>query len=383
MAEIDLNPIDKSKQTKEEKDEIERQEKLIRELHGIPEPEEPDPLDEQPPTPEAKEEDEEETEPKREIHPRSIMVSNLSKKATDEQIKTLFGFIGEIGLIKTFPKKGVACLARVAFIQFKDGLDAGIAIHLTNTIFIDRPITVSIWQENQMPNEAEGLKHITPLDANYQYGKTELAEVIKRKEENKNELFAGQIDDSTILDRSVHVSNLDPIVTSEIALVQFLAIAGAVEKCKLAGDEAYIVFKLQKAVDAAFKLNGATFLGKQLKIRPATDRDELMKRVEKQDKDDTLRRVIAAQTLIEDVVGAGTDEPLNPKSEVKRERVKKERRDRDRSRDRSRKRSRSRDRSRSRHKHKHHKTKKEYHEPRDRKRRRDREDKKHSRRREE
>merc|ERR1712098_453129 len=109
MAEIDLNPIDKSKQTQEEKDEIERQEKLIRELHGIPEPEVPDPLDEQPPTPDAKQEDDE-TETKREIHPRSIMVSNLSKKATDEQIKTLFGFIGDIGLIKTFPKKGVACL---------------------------------------------------------------------------------------------------------------------------------------------------------------------------------------------------------------------------------------------------------------------------------
>jgi len=357
-----------------EQEEIERQEKLIRSIHGIPEPEIVPNLDEQPPTPEAKDEIDNEEEEKhvKMRAPRTVMVSNLSKKASEGQVSTLFGFIGEIQSIKTFPKPGVACLARVAFIQFKNGLDAGIAIHLTNTVFIDRPLIITIYQENKIPDENEGLKHITPLDANYTYGKTENADeghgILKNENlagRNDNALFAGHIDDSTSLDRSIHVSNLDEILVSEISLVQFLAIAGAVEKVKISNDEAFVIFKLQKAVEAAFKLNGATFLGKQLVIRSATERDALLKRVKETDKNDTMRRVLAAQTLIEDVVGAGTFQPLT-KSEnaVKKEKIKKERRERERNNSKSN----SRDRDRSRHKRQ--KYKKEARDSSDRKRRR-------------
>lgn len=363
-----------------EEEEIKRQEKLLREVHGIPEPDE---MDEQPPTPENKEMDDDEADENAGIHPRIVMCKNLSRKASEDQVRTLFEFLGPIKELKTFPKAGVACLARVAFVQFKDGIDAGVAIHLTNTVFIDRPLQVTMWQEEKMPDEAEGFKHITPLTELTAYGKQENGEdghnLVKNEVfvgSNPNALFAGYLEDASVLERTIHVSNLDEILVSEISLVQFLAIAGAVEKVKITGSEALVVFKQLKAIEYAFKLNGATFLGKQLVIRGANDRDKLMKKVEETDKEDTMRRVLAAQELIEDVVGVGRDDRPITKYETKGEyRVKRERsRDRDRrkrrsrSRDRSsskkhkrrRERSRSRDRSKS-----HKKSKKHRHRDRD------------------
>lgn len=357
-------------------EEIAAQEKLIRELHGIPEPkipeekiEEPedDPMDEQPPTPENKEAADDEGKP-RIVHPKTILVTNLSKKAKEDQVKTLFEFIGEVKNLKIFPKEGVACIARCAFIQFKDGINAGVSIHLSNTIFIDRPITVAIWQENNMPNDAEGLKHIVPLSAAKAfYGKTENDEtghnMIKKEMNNfanstSGALFSMHLDDSSVLERTIHVANLDEVLVHETSLVQFMAIAGAVDKVRITGTEALIVFKLQKAVEAAMKLNGATFLGKQLIIRGAEQADQVLKKVEVTNKDDTMRRVLAAQELIEDVVGTGRDDrPLTKmefkseskvKSESSSSRRRRRSRSRDRSRSKSKKHKRDRDRDRSR-----------------------------------
>ena len=370
-------------------EEIAAQEKLIRELHGIPEPEpekpeqeenkdEDDPMDEQPPTPENKEAANDEDKPKV-VHPKTVLVTNLSKKAKENQVRTLFEFLGEIKNLKIFPKEGVACVARCAFVQFKDGINAGVAIHLSNTIFIDRPLTVTIWQENSMPNDAEGLKHIVPLSAAHQfaYGKTENDEtghnVIKSELNNlatssNGALFSMHLDDSSVLERTIHVANLDEVLVHETSLVQFMAIAGAVDKVRITGSEALIVFKLQKAVEAAMKLNGATFLGKQLVIRGAEQADQVMKKVEVTDKDDTMRRVLAAQELIEDVVGTGRDDRPLAKMEFKSEagKIKSESGS---SRRRRRSRSRSRDRSKSK---KHKKEKSRRHRDRSRSRSRDR-----------
>jgi len=349
--------------TPEEQKKKEEEEKLIRELHGIPEPE---PEMENPPTPEQKEgqeEEEKELDPSLAKLPRMVVAKNVSRKASRDQISTLFGFLGKIEDMQIFPSDGVACAARAVFLKFANPLDAGIAVHLTNTIFIDRPLQCEIFdpeeeeKKGKFPEAAEGLKHITPLEADYMYGKTE--NDVDGYGVKKESLISGfkqyqtmNLEETPEMDRSVHVENLDGILVSEVSLVQFLAIAGTVQKIRITGNEAYVEFTHSKHVGHALKLNGAMFLGKPLKIRPATERDSLLKKIDETEKDDTMRRVLAAQSLIEDVVRVGVDEP--PK--VKKERVKKEhkvKRERSGSRDRSssrrkkeRRRSRSRDRSR-------------------------------------
>merc|ERR1712226_465932 len=139
-----------------------------------------------------------------------------------------------------------------------------------------------------------------------------------------------QVEDTPVIDRSVHVENLDPILVSEVSLVQFLNIAGEVHKVRITGSEAHVEFLKSKAVESALKLDEATFLGKQLRIKPATDLSNLEKRAKKDEEDDTMRRVLMAQQLIEDVVQHDTD------SEEERRRVKRERGEKRKRRSRSR-----------------------------------------------
>merc|ERR1712226_950016 len=70
--------------------------------------------------------------------PKIAVVQNLSKKASDAQLKTLMGFIGEVEDCSFYPSRGVPCAARCAFVKFWNPYDAGVATHLTNTVFIDK-----------------------------------------------------------------------------------------------------------------------------------------------------------------------------------------------------------------------------------------------------
>jgi len=364
-------------------EEIKRQQALIREVHGIPEPEE-----EQPPTPEGeKEEDNGEKKPKVEVPehilkldlPKIAVVSNLSKKATDVQIKTLFGFIGEVEDCATFPAKGVPCAARCAFVKFYNPYDSGVATHLTNTVFIDRPLTVEIYRESnkEMPDESTGIKYMTPLEAEATYGKTKNEADGHGIREGENLAGRGRhnylyttVEDTPAIERTIHVENIDGVLVSEISLIQFFTIAGEINNVKIVDDEALVEFYKGKSVEAALKLNDATFLGRKLKIRPAIERDQVLRRVKATEDEDTMRRVLAAQTLIEEVVQAENHDEAG--EYIKRERVKREhkvkkerRRSRSRSRDRKhrrrrRSRSGSRDRSSSKSKHKKHKREKRY-----------------------
>jgi len=306
------------------------------------------------------------------------------------QTKTLMGFIGEIEAAEFFPARGVPCAARCVFIKYWNPYDAGVATHLTNTVFIDKPLTVTIYEasKTEMPNLEDGLKFITPLEAESKHGtlkneagghgivpgqnlsgRTDKGDGYRGDHTimNTNYLYQ-QVEDTPAIERSVHVENLDPILVSEVSLVQFLNIAGEVHKVRITGSEAHVEFLKSKAVEAALKLDEATFLGKQLRIKPATDLENLSKRAKKDEEDDTMRRVLMAQQLIEDVVQHDTDSE-EERRRVKRERVKREvkrerrekrerrsrsrdrdgsgRRDRDRDRDRRRRRERSRSRERS------------------------------------
>lgn len=76
---------------------------------------------------------------------RVIQVTNIAQNATVDQMKTLFGFLGEIEEMHLFPEDPMIHLGtatRVCFVKFTDPSSVHVAQHLTNTVFIDRALIV-------------------------------------------------------------------------------------------------------------------------------------------------------------------------------------------------------------------------------------------------
>jgi arginine/serine-rich splicing factor 12 len=83
-------------------------------------------------------------------YPKVIQVANVAPAATREQMKTLFGYVGRIDDIEIYPEKETGnLLTRVCYVKFYDSEDAGVALHLTNTVFIDRALVVTPVPENR------------------------------------------------------------------------------------------------------------------------------------------------------------------------------------------------------------------------------------------
>ncbi|VEL20592.1 unnamed protein product [Protopolystoma xenopodis] len=84
---------------------------------------------------------------------RVVQVTNISPSATHEQLRTLFGHIGVIEEIVVYPnedkddttsKVGLFLILRVkvCYIRYDDAVNAEVALHLNNTVFLDRALIV-------------------------------------------------------------------------------------------------------------------------------------------------------------------------------------------------------------------------------------------------
>lgn len=89
-------------------------------------------------------------------------VTNISPTVTNVQINTLFAFLGDIEELEMYPKTASAS-AKVAFVRFKDISSVGVSQHLTNTVFIDRPIVCIPYSQTTMPDEATAMQFVTPV----------------------------------------------------------------------------------------------------------------------------------------------------------------------------------------------------------------------------
>ena len=97
-------------------------------------------------------------------------------------MSVLFSFVGPIQKIDLFPKSDAEmvsnkvslysrsfqfihnCLLQVCFIQFKNKEDIIVALHLTNTVFIDNALQVTEWTDD-WPDDAEAIIYCTPKNA--------------------------------------------------------------------------------------------------------------------------------------------------------------------------------------------------------------------------
>ncbi|XP_076007388.1 uncharacterized protein LOC143001601 isoform X2 [Genypterus blacodes] len=96
-----------------------------------------------------------------------IQVTNVSPSTTSEQMRTLFGFLGNIEELKLFPPDDspLPVTSRVCFVKFHESESVGVSQHLTNTVFVDRALIVVPFAEGVIPDESKAMSLLAPANA--------------------------------------------------------------------------------------------------------------------------------------------------------------------------------------------------------------------------
>lgn len=113
---------------------------------------------------------------------RLVQVTNVSTSVTKEQLKSLFTHLGRIDDIQLYPESDMLAQsynAKVGYIRFANSDIAQAALNLTNTVFLDRSILVSLVQSapstsksttssslNRIPEENDALRFCPPANPN-------------------------------------------------------------------------------------------------------------------------------------------------------------------------------------------------------------------------
>lgn len=269
---------------------------------------------------------------------RVVQVTNVAPATTRDQLKTLFGFLGRIDDLVIYPSSDSSnATSKVCFVKFAYAEDVAVALHLTNTVFIDRALNIATVSEGRIPDEK------TALSASY-------AQSFVSSESTKGDE----------VERTVYVANLDTSVSPEV-LMQFFGLhAGEVKYARMAGDEgipvraAFIEFSEKASVSRALALTGEMLGGRPVTVVPSNT--AIVKSVSglegasSHEIEEALRKVNEAQPLISAAVDGSRRKRSRSKSRSRsRSRRSRSHRSQSRSRKHSRSRSpRSRRRSRSR-----------------------------------
>ncbi|XP_061872893.1 splicing regulatory glutamine/lysine-rich protein 1-like isoform X4 [Colius striatus] len=266
-----------------------------------------------------------------------IQVTNLSSAVTSEQMRTLFGFLGDIEELRLYPPDNapLAFSSKVCYIKFHEASSVGVAQHLTNTVFIDRALIVVPCAEGKIPDEAKALSLLAPaptmtslmpgagllpiptpttlsvslgtlgaipaaaLDPNV----TALGEIPQPP-------IIGNVDPSKIdeIRRTVYVGNLNSQTTTADQLLEFFKQVGEVKFVRMAGDEtqptrfAFVEFADQNSVPRALAFNGVMFGDRPLKINHSNNAivkpPEMTPQAAAKELEEVMKRVREAQSFI-------------------------------------------------------------------------------------
>ncbi|KAL7667713.1 hypothetical protein ACOME3_010481 [Neoechinorhynchus agilis] len=98
-----------------------------------------------------------------------VQIANISLNSSNDQFYTLFSSVGPIEEYVLYPTTEERCAsvaARVGYIRFKYSDCARMAVHLTNTMFLEKALIVTCVLSNRIPLEAEAMLYCAPLDLN-------------------------------------------------------------------------------------------------------------------------------------------------------------------------------------------------------------------------
>lgn len=95
-----------------------------------------------------------------------VRISNVSSGATLQQLATLFGYLGTIQDIRMYPtEENPTIKIRLCYIKFDTSEQCGVAQHLTNTVFIDKPLIVVPMNREEIPEEKDCQHLISTINA--------------------------------------------------------------------------------------------------------------------------------------------------------------------------------------------------------------------------
>uniref|UniRef100_A0A3Q2VD80 RRM domain-containing protein n=2 Tax=Haplochromini TaxID=319058 RepID=A0A3Q2VD80_HAPBU len=92
-----------------------------------------------------------------------VQITNLSSAVSSEQMRTLFGFLGDIEELRLYPPDNapLSFSSKVCYIKYRDPSSVGVAQHLTNTVFIDRALIVVPCAEVMQPLGLSCVAHLS------------------------------------------------------------------------------------------------------------------------------------------------------------------------------------------------------------------------------
>nr|XP_054600530.1 splicing regulatory glutamine/lysine-rich protein 1 isoform X2 [Nothobranchius furzeri] len=307
-----------------------------------------------------------------------VQVTNLSSAVSSEQMRTLFGFLGDIEELRLYPpdNASLSFSSKVCYIKYRDPSSVGVAQHLTNTVFVDRALIVVPCAEGKIPEEAKALSLLAPVapvpslipgggllpiptPASIPSLNLPLVNRIAAGFDASPPVpsvlsqppLVGNVDPSKIneIRRTVYVGNLNSQTTTAEQLMEFFKQVGDVKFVRMAGDEnqptrfAFVEFVEQESVARALTLNGVMFGDRPLKVNHSNNAivkpPELTPQAAAKELESVMKRVREAQCTI-----AAAIEPETKKRSSSRSRRSRRSRSRSHSKPR-RKRSRSKHRS--------------------------------------
>lgn len=94
-----------------------------------------------------------------------IQITNLSSAVSSDQMRTLFGFLGDIEELRLYPPDNapLSFSSKVCYIKYREPSSVGVAQHLTNTVFIDRALIVVPCAEDLYDNRESVCRGITAI----------------------------------------------------------------------------------------------------------------------------------------------------------------------------------------------------------------------------
>lgn len=278
-----------------------------------------------------------------------IQVINVSPHATLEQVKTLFGYLGDIVNIQLYHSDvSPETNYKVCFVEFADQSSVLMAQHLTNTVLIDGALIVSPYTEPSIPDKELALSIIRGLDNNtcpHSGLASKLSTGVSGPQTTDSRLtnmgvpqypqLPVNTDPSRIeeIRRTVYIGNLDSSLTGDQVL-RFFNNIGEVKYIRLAGDDtqptrfAFVEFTDQSSVAHALQHNGFVLGSTALKINHSNNAIVKPQRL-KIDSDDISKRSRIDHSSTRDF-----SSQERSSSRYKRDRDRTRDRDRDRHRDR-------------------------------------------------
>ncbi|KAK2911491.1 hypothetical protein QQF64_027271 [Cirrhinus molitorella] len=269
-----------------------------------------------------------------------IQITNLSSAVSSDQMRTLFGFLGDIEELRLYPPDNapLSFSSKVCYIKYQEPSSVGVAQHLTNTVFIDRALIVVPCAEGKIPEEAKALSLLAPAapvaslmsgggllpipsPATLQNRGLPLANLGVLKSSLDTSVAAlnaiasqpplmGNVDPSKVdeIRRTVYVGNLNSQSTTAEQLLKFFKQVGDVKFVRMAGDEtqptrfAFVEFADQESVARALTFNGVMFGDRPLKINHSNNAivkpPELTPQAAAKELEDVMKKVREAQSTI-------------------------------------------------------------------------------------